>query len=129
MKVTLGASTLVPGGAESATEFAIDGQQLVEVEQYIRALAAEPMERGNMLHTFEIACEREHATALAAQEFVAQHHAGLVKTGTLTLECQSNTGAGSANVAYPNAVLDRHKGNFLGSRTFHRYTILAGAPS
>jgi len=129
MKITLGASELAPGGAESVESFKIDGREVVQAEPVVRAAAIVPFARGNSLHTIAFRVERTHATAQAAQAFVANHHATLVKSGTLTIIAQSNVGSGTTNTVFAAAAIETHSGWFLGARTFHEYVVIAGGVS
>ena len=68
---------------------------MVQDAQFLRAVAAQPLARGNAVNVLQFSVTRQHATVADAAAFVLTAFSSLPTSGTATIIC----GASGENVA------------------------------
>jgi len=126
MRITIGTFVVCEGNnkGEYPEAFAVDGEEIVQVAQYLRATASVPIARGNTLLTVSFKITREHADARSAAEYALVHHASIPKLGDVVFQCET---PGVRKYKLTSGVLKSHKCDpMIGCTTIHSYVIQGG---
>lgn len=126
MKITLGNFVLAGNPpTEAPADFRIDGTELVDPKQRLRALSTKPEGRGNTQMTVSFTVTRLHASLRIAEGYMLKHETDLPKVGTVKFFTQDPNG--SENEYYMhNAALQSHQGQHHGLTTIHNYQLTGG---
>jgi hypothetical protein len=128
MKITLG-SVVIAGSSmrEGPVGFTIDGQRVIEDQDFFRAEYMEFAYRGNRSFTISFSVTREHGDLPTAESFMMTHEATIPDTALLTIET-STSNQNPRKVWFSSAQLQKLKVNQLGMTTITQYVILVGQP-
>jgi len=104
----------------------LNGRQIVQDAQFLRAVSAQPLARGNAVNELRFTVTQQHASVAAASAFTLTAFSVLPTGGSATLVCG---GAGETPVTCTfTAVLAEMPGcSFYGTRTETQF-VLRGGP-
>ena len=108
-----------------AHDVLINGEQVVQDAQFLRAVAAQPLARGNAVNVLQFSVTRQHASVADAAAYVLTAFSSLPGSGTATIIC----GASGENLltCTCSAVLEEMpKCSFLGTRTDTTFLLRGG---
>jgi hypothetical protein len=110
----------------SAGDLVISPQAEVQVASYVRAAAAKPMDRGNLLHVVSFSTTRKLSSVVEAQLWALDYDAAFPRSGTLYLD---TVAAGGIIVrrTMANAVVDPPQRRVMGAPVMLNYTVRGGA--
>lgn len=129
MRITIGNFVLC-GGTETnqfPEQFSVDGSQILDVQQALRAKAVRVVDRGNTTTSISFAVTREHASYLAACAFAMAHHHEIPKSGVVALVCQ--TPGAQTYYLQDGRLQSTRCSPIVGVSTVHAYTLIGGAVS
>jgi hypothetical protein len=109
-----------------AHEVLLNGKQMVQDAQFLRAVSALPLARGNAVNVLEFSVTRQHVSVAEAAAFVLTAFSSLPASGTATVLC----GASGENLLACTfaAVLEAvPKASFRGTRTDMTFVLRGGA--
>lgn len=112
-------------GREGVGDFTLNGQRVVDPQEFIGAANASIVGRGNASRTVEFSVTREHENTVEASFHLLEHEDELPDEGTLVFN-MSESGSGGATITIENAVLLKHAATQRGVSTFHRYSFAFG---
>ena len=99
-----------------ANEVQLNGKQIVQDAEFLRAVAAQPLARGNRVNRLQFTVTRQHASVAAASAYVLTAFSALPASGTATIICGA-LGETEASCTF-NAVLEEMPSStFQGTRT------------
>lgn len=110
-----------------AQNVSVNGQEVTEAVDIVRAAAAKFFDRGNLKNTFQFTVRREFATLTECQVYLCTHFSLLPKSGALQIICGGN-GETTQDCFMEGAVLSASpQGSFNGVESIVTYTIQGGA--
>lgn len=125
MKLYIGTFAIVDTVETEPDRFSLNGQENVQIAQYLRATRSVPLARGNTVTTIGFGVTRSHASYRAAMQYACTHHAALPKTGAVKFIFDDASGI---NILWlTDGKLASHIVDpVVGVSTYHRYTLVGG---
>ncbi len=108
-----------------AHEVRLNGRQMVQDAQFLRAVAAEPLARGNAVNLLQFSVTRQHASVAEATAYVLTAFSGLPPSGTATVICGA-TGEELLTCTFSAVLEEMPKASFLGTRTDTTFVLRGG---
>jgi hypothetical protein len=131
MKISLNNVWLTNDGATDlhawtdAHDVKLNGKQLVQDAQFLRAVAAQPLARGNRVNQLSFTVTRQHASVAEASAYALTAFSSLPASGTATIICGA-LGETATTCAF-NAVLEEMPESvFHGTRTDTTFVLRGG---
>jgi len=108
-----------------AHDVQLNGKQIVQDAQFLRAVAAQPLARGNEVNLLQFTVTRQHVSVAEAAVFVLTAFSSLPGSGMATIICGAS-GENLLTCAF-SAVLEAiPKSSFLGTRTDMTFVLRGG---
>jgi len=108
-----------------AHDVQLNGRQIVQDAQFLRALAAQPLARGNRINQLRFKVTRQHASVAEASAFVLTAFSSLPADGVATIVCGA-LGESPSTCVF-NAVLEEMpESTFYGTRTDTTFVLRGG---
>jgi hypothetical protein len=132
MKISLNNVWLTNDGATDlhlwtdAHDLQFNGLQIVQDAQFLRALASQPMARGNAVNTVRFSVTRQYASVAAAAAAVLTSFTTLPTSGTATLVCGA-LGEAPATCTFTAVLAEMPASTFRGTRTETTFVLRGGA--
>lgn len=126
MRVTYDLTDLTPSFREEAVDATVNGQQVVEVADFVRAVHASVFPRGNRVTEFAFRACRVFASEALAGAFFLTHHAALPDSGVLTVEVGPSATPTTFYLSGA-ALADVRFGPWIGASVWVSYLFRAGA--
>ena len=109
-----------------AHDVLLNGKQLVQDAQFLRAVAAQPLARGNQINQLRFTVTRQHSSVAEASAYVATLFSALPSSGVATIICGAY-GETLLTCTF-SAVLEEMPENiFHGTRTDTTFILRGGA--
>lgn len=108
---------------EHTQDLRINGKELLQVAQFLRATRGKAFPRGNTTTTVTFTVTREHADGRTCEEFIMAHHAAIPKAGDVLFIAE---GSGQSRYKLSDAGLDSHEPVQIGVASIHRYVFIGG---
>ena len=70
-----------------AHDVSLNGRQVVQDAQFLRAVSAEPLARGNQVNRLQFTVTRQHVSVAEAAAYVLTAFSSLPQSGTATVVC------------------------------------------
>ena len=108
-----------------AHDVVINGQQVVQDAQFLRAVAAQPLARGNAVNGLQFSVTRQHASVADAAAYVLTAFSSLPPSGTAQIIC----GASGENVitcTFSAVLQEVTKCTFRGTRSDTTFVLRGG---
>jgi hypothetical protein len=109
-----------------AHDVVINGEQVVQDAQFLRAVAAMPLARGNAVNVLQFSVTRQHASVADAAAYVLTAFGALPASGTAQVVC----GASGENVltcSFSAVLAGMPKATFRGTRSDTTFVLRGGA--
>lgn len=131
MRISLNNIWLTNDGATDLHEWTdahdvrLNGRQMVQDAQFLRALAAQPLARGNQVNQLRFTVTRQHASVAEASAYLLTAFSSLPMSGVATIICGAY--GEPPLVCVFNAVLEEMpEGRFHGTRTDTTFVLRGG---
>jgi hypothetical protein len=111
-----------------AHEARLNGQQVVQDAQFLRAVSAQPLARGNAVNELQFTVTQQHASVAAAASFVLTAFGSLPQSGTATVVCGA-LGESPVTCVFAAVLAGMPVGTFRGTRTDVTFVLRGGAIS
>ena len=108
-----------------AHDVQLNGRQIVQDAQFLRALAAQPLARGNAVNQLRFTVTRQHASVAEAAAYVLTAFSSLPQSGTATIICGAS-GENLLTCAFSAVLEEMPKASFLGTRTDTTFLLRGG---
>ena len=108
-----------------AHEVRLNGQQVVQDAQFLRAVAGQPLARGNAVNQLRFSVTRQFPSVAEASAYVLTAFSSLPPSGTATIIC----GASGENLlacTFSAVLEEMPKSSFLGTRTDTTFLLRGG---
>jgi hypothetical protein len=131
MRISLNNIWLTNDGANDlqswtdAHDVQLNGRQIVQDAQFLRALAAQPLARGNQVNLLRFTVTRQHVSVAEAAAYVLTAFSSLPGSGTATIICGAS-GENLLTCAFSAVLEEMPKGSFLGTRTDTTFLLRGG---
>jgi hypothetical protein len=109
-----------------AHDVLLNGKQVVQDAQFLRAAAAQPLARGNAVTLLQFSVTRQHATVADAAAFVLTAFSSFPPSGTAQVICGA-AGENLITCSFPAVLEEMPKGSFRGTRSDTTYILRGGA--
>jgi hypothetical protein len=132
MKISLNNVWLTNDGATDlhlwtdAHEVALNGRQVVQDAQFLRAAAAQPLGRGNAVNHLRFTVTRQFSSVAAASAFVLTAFDALPASGTATVVCGA-LGETPVTCTFAAVLEEVPACSFRGTRTDMTFVLRGGA--
>ena len=129
MKISIGTGSqafdLCAGNAkgEYSEAFALNGAEVVQEAQFLRAVTSKAFPRGNTRTTASFTITKEHADARTCEAYILDHHAAIPKTGDVLFIAE---GSGSTTRKLSDAAFVSHSARQIGVTSIHVYQFTGG---
>jgi hypothetical protein len=111
-----------------AHDVVLNGRQLVQDAQFLRAVSVLPLARGNAVNVLQFSVTRQHASVADAAAYVLTAFGSLPPGGTATVLCGAN-GEDLLTCTFSAVLEEMPKCRFLGTRTDMTFVLRGGAIS
>ncbi len=108
-----------------AHEVRLNGRQVVQDAQFLRAVAAQPLARGNVVNRLQFTVTRQHASVAEAAAFVLTAFGSLPTSGTAMLICGAY-GELPLTCAFAAVLEEMPESVFHGTRTDTVFVLRGG---
>jgi hypothetical protein len=108
-----------------AHDVLINGQQVVQDAQFLRAVAAQPLARGNAVNVLQFSVTRQHASVADAAAYVLTAFGAFPSSGTAQIIC----GASGENLiacTFSAVLQEMPKCTFRGARSDTTFVLRGG---
>jgi hypothetical protein len=109
-----------------AQDVQFNGEQIVQDAQFLRALVAQPLARGNAVNTVRFSVTRQYASVAAAAAAVVTSFTSLPGSGTATLVCGA-LGESPVTCTFVAVLAGMPASTFRGTRTETTFVLRGGA--
>jgi hypothetical protein len=103
----------------------LNGKQVVQDAQFLRAVAAEPLARGNAVNVLQFTVTRQHVSVAEATAYVLTAFSSLPGSGTATVICGAS-GENLLTCTFAAVLEGLPKCSFLGTRTDTTFLLRGG---
>jgi len=131
MKISLNNIWLTNDGATDlhlwtdAHDIKLNGRQIVQDAQFLRALAAQPLARGNQVNVLRFTVTRQHASVAEASASLLTAFSSLPTSGTATLICGAY-GESPVTCEFAAVLEEMPESVFHGTRTDTTFVLRGG---
>jgi hypothetical protein len=94
----------------------LNGTQVVQDAQFLRAVSAQPLARGNEVNVLQFTVTRQHVSVAEAAAYLLTAFSSLPGSGTATIICGAS-GESLLTCTFSAVLEGMPKGRFLGTRT------------
>jgi len=108
-----------------AHDVQLNGKQIVQDAQFLRALAAQPLARGNAANLLSFTVTRQHVSVAEAAAFVLTAFSSLPGSGTATIICGAS-GENLLTCTFSAVLEEMPKCSFLGTRSDTTFLLRGG---
>jgi len=108
-----------------AHDVELNGKQIVQDAQFLRALAAQPLARGNQVNLLRFTVTRQHVSVAEAAAYVLTAFSSLPGSGTATILCGAS-GETLLTCTLSAVLEEMPKAGFLGTRTDTTFLLRGG---
>jgi hypothetical protein len=108
-----------------AHDVLLNGTQMVQDAQFLRAVAAEPLARGNQVNVLQFTVTRQHVSVADAAAYVLTAFSSLAGSGTATVICGA-AGEVTLTCTFSAVLESMPKASFLGTRSDTTFVLRAG---
>ena len=108
-----------------AHDVALNGRQIVQDAQFLRAVAAQPLARGNAVNQLQFTVTRQHSSVAEAAAYVLTAFSSLPGSGTATIICGAS-GENLLTCTFSAVLEEMPKCGFLGTRTDMTFVLRGG---
>jgi hypothetical protein len=108
-----------------AHDVILNGKQMVQDAQFLRAVSAEPLARGNQVNQLRFTVTRQHVSVAEAAAYVLTAFSSLPQSGTATVVCGAS-GEDALTCTFAAVLEEMPKGSFLGTRTDTTFLLRGG---
>ena len=132
MRISLGGVWLTNDGMTDLQSWTdahgvvLNGRQIVQDAQFLRAVSAEPLARGNAVNVLQFTVTRQHTSVAEAAAYVLTAFSSLPGSGTATVICGAS-GENLLTCTFAAVLEEMPKGSFLGTRTDTTFVLRGGA--
>jgi hypothetical protein len=109
-----------------AHDVRLNGQQVVQEAQFLRAVTASPLARGNAANELQFSVTQQHASVAAAAAFALTAFGALPASGTATVVCGA-LGESPVTCTFPAVLAAMPACSFRGTRTDVTFVLRGGA--
>jgi hypothetical protein len=109
-----------------AHDVRLNGRQIVQDAQFLRAVAAEPLARGNAVNQLQFTVTRQHVSVAEAAAYVLTAFSSLPGSGTATIICGAS-GENLLTCTFSAVLEEMPKCSFLGTRSDTTFVLRGGA--
>jgi hypothetical protein len=106
----------------------LNGKQLVQDAHFLRAVAAQPLARGNAVNVLQFTVTRQHASVAEAAAYLLTAFSSLPASGTATILCGAS-GEDVLTCTFAAVLEEMSKCAFTGTRTDLTFVLRGGAIS
>jgi hypothetical protein len=103
----------------------LNGKQVVQDAQFLRAAAAQPMARGNAVNVLQFTVTRQHVSVAEAAAFMLTAFSSLPGSGTATVICGAS-GENLLTCSFAAVLAEMPKCSFAGTRTDTTFVLRGG---
>ena len=103
----------------------LNGKQVVQDAQFLRAAAAQPMARGNAVNVLQFTVTRQHVSVAEAAAFMLTAFSSLPGSGTATVICGAS-GENLLTCSFVAVLAEMPKCSFTGTRTDTTFVLRGG---
>ena len=131
MRISLNNIWLTNDGVSSlqswtdAYDVLLNGKQIVQDAQFLRAAAAEPLARGNAVNVLQFSVTRQHTTAADAAAYVLTAFSSLPASGTASIICGAS-GEILLTCTFSAVLEGVPKASFSGTRSDMTFVLRGG---
>ena len=108
-----------------AHEVLINGQQVVQDAQFLRAVAAMPLARGNTVNVLQFSVTRQHVSVADAAAYVLTAFGAFPSSGTAQIICGAS-GENPVACAFNAVLQEMPKCTFRGTRSDTTFVLRGG---
>jgi hypothetical protein len=108
-----------------AHDVRLNGKQLVQDAQFLRAVAAQPMARGNQVNRLQFSVTRQHASVAEASAFAVTAFSSIPASGLATIVCGAY-GESPLTCTFTAVLEEIPESVFHGTRTDTTYVLRGG---
>jgi hypothetical protein len=108
-----------------AHDVQLNGRQIVQDAQFLRALAAQPLARGNQVNQLQFTVTRQHVSVAEAAAYMLTAFSSLPGSGTATVICGAS-GEDVLTCTFSAVLEEMPKCSFLGTRTDTTFLLRGG---
>jgi len=108
-----------------AHDVQLNGKQIVQDAQFLRALAAQPLARGNQVNQLLFTVTRQHVSVAEAAAYVLTAFSSLPGSGTASILCGAS-GEEVLTCTFSAVLEEMPKCSFLGTRTDTTFLLRGG---
>jgi hypothetical protein len=103
----------------------LNGRQLVQDAQFLRAVGAQPLARGNLVNVLQFTVTRQHVSVADAAAYVLTAFSSLPLSGTATVICGAS-GENALTCTFTAVLEEMPKASFHGTRTDTTFVLRGG---
>lgn len=103
----------------------LNGKQVVQEAQFLRAVGAQPLARGNLVNVLQFSVTRQHVTVADAAAYVLTAFSSLPQGGTATVICGAS-GENSLSCTFAAVLEGMPTASFIGTRTDMTFVLRGG---
>jgi hypothetical protein len=125
------AFVLAASGLDAVDEFRVAGRRMAEVLAFVRSVGGEGRDYGNAHAEVSFTATREHASPIAARQYILER-AKALGVFALPTDGQQRTlhltykAGGLLAYSMPKAALDLYDGVAIGATTIHHVRLVGG---
>jgi hypothetical protein len=108
-----------------AHDVRLNGRQIVQDAQFLRAVAAQPLARGNLVNQVRFTVTRQHASVAEAGAYVLTAFSSLPANGSVTIICGAY-GETPLTCAFSAVLEEMPESVFHGTRTDTTFVLRGG---
>lgn len=109
-----------------AHDVLLNGRQVVQDAQFLRAASAQPLARGNEVNVLQFTVTRQHVSVAEAAAYVLTAFGSLPGSGSATIICGAS-GESLLTATFAAVLEEMPKCTFHGSRTDMTFSLRGGA--
>jgi len=131
MRISLNSIWLTNDGASDLQSWTdahtvlLNGKQLVQDAQFLRAAAAQPLARGNAVNLLQFTVTRQHVSVADAAAYLLTAFGSLPTSGTAQIICGAS-GENLLTCTFSAVLEEMPKCSFLGTRTDTTFLLRGG---
>jgi hypothetical protein len=131
MRISLNDIWLTNDGASDlqswtdAHDVLLNGKQIVQDAQFLRALGAQPLARGNAVNQLQFSVTRQHVSVAEASAYLLTVFSSLPGSGTATIVCGAS-GENPLSCTFPAVLEAMPKCSFFGTRSDLTFLLRGG---
>jgi hypothetical protein len=108
-----------------AHDVLLNGMQIVQDAQFLRAVSAQPLARGNAVNQLQFTVTRQHVSVAEAAAYLLTTFGSLPTSGTATIICGAS-GESLLTCTFSAVLEAMPKGTFRGTRTDTTFVLRGG---